>query len=643
MKGKHEKTTLFAPTRRHRRVFARGLFAGGNLLLFAFGFENPGEHPFDGLFFFVLVEFLQFECDPPIHTEALTEAMFAPYQEGYAVELYTQVQYAGDELETDDYIKAAAVEGIYWYDIYYINDAGELAPSNDARHQIESHTLDGDTVPMAYDASVLVSNEVTYVPLMGEDPYSFVETPLTWADSHYGNAFALLEVSDFTRVGDTNEWALNMTDKSLQNAYKGLAAQLFDDDAQSDLASFSLLTNGDEITGFKLAFDTYSIAGTATYRSAYGTFTGSGAEVLSPVAPIEGTAIAEFDETMAELRKNNYEFKIYQETFDFNAEQYRPSARFTGKADGDSYTYMQYELEDATYTREAFAYGYYNLHTTDEDGKPVTYLQPVIPIDGVYYDDAITYTGATVKDMLAPFALNSVFFTKTGTAEDGASIYTIRDDVFLSHENNIMAFTPLDSDSYPDLIINLDVTIGEDYVNFHNETYDERGVTGGILYDITYTNIGKVGDIMNETNVKDDATGLTWSQILTHQDATLEACIDYFGEDVLNSIPTFGGLYAYAGADVSGAPLFLTMCYDREALDELLESYSAALVAAGFAENPGQEISSPMQEGETWAFSKKDVTMPNGNKYKLTLTIAFVETYSGEYQLQVATSLGKNE
>lgn len=580
---------------------------------------------------------------PPVFTEALTEAMFAPFKEGYAAELYTQVQYAGDELETDGFLKVAAIDDIYWYDGYYINDAGDPEPSNDALHQIESHQLDGDTVPMAYDVSVLVSNEVTYVPLMGEDPYSFVEVPLTWADSHYGNAFALLEVSDFTRVGDSNEWALNMTDKSLQNAYRGLAAQLFDDDARSDLGSFSLLTNGDEITGFKMAFDTYSSAGTATDRSAYGVFTDSGADVLSPVTPIEGTAISEFDAAMKKLQNNNYEFKIYQETFDFNSEQYRPSARFTGKADGESYTYMQYELEDATYTREAFAYGYYNLQTTDEEGKPVTYLQPVVPINGVYYDDAVTYTGATVKDMLASFALNSVFFTKTGTAEDGASIYTIRDDVYVSRENNILVFTPLDSDSYPDLIINLDVTIGEDYVNFHNETYDERGVSGGILYDITYSNIGKVGDIMTETNTKDDATGLTWSEILTHQDATLEACIEYFGEEVLNSIPTFGGLYAYAGADVHSTPMFLTMCYDREALDDLLASYSAALKSAGFAEDPGQSVSSPMKEGEVWSFSKKDVTMPNGNKYKLSLKLQFVETYSGEYQFQVGTSLGKNE
>lgn len=556
-------------------------------------------------------------------TEALTDAMLSPLQGGYAAEIISQTWYAGSEKPSGYFFDVQANKDNFAFEQHTVKpgttqERGELI--NDGRHHYQKDPSEADEeYPMLYDASLSLGNKVLYVPVLGRDPFTYEEVPMTWEEGHYSNVFASLEVDDFVRDGEENRFKLKMNDSSLSEVYLAIGSQLYIED-HNDLESFTLLTDGDAITGFEATFETYDSAGTSITKKSFGTFTDFGEDVTSEVAPLTGTEDPEFAAAIAKLQADNWSFEAVQHSFDFTAEVSKESGHWKGKSDGSS---MVYESQDSLGNKN-FAYGYYDY--SNEEGD---FLQGVVPIGDFFYEDSVVYIDASMDDMYPSFDISSLFFVKDEEASvDGKLVYSLNPDLVISRENNILLFTAFDSDSYSDLVVYLTITITDDAITIHNQTTDTPD-KDGLVYDITYTDFGKQSNLIPADAIKTDATGLTWSELLSNNQSVLKTLTDLFGQELLDSIPTFG--VANVGADVStpSNPWFICSTYSKEQNDELLASYSKALEDAGFASVPNEEGS---------VVYRKKVTVRNKEYYLLVTIAPFWNSIQNWGQFQVSFS-----
>ena len=559
-----------------------------------------------------------------VPTEALTQEMFSGLQGGYAANFVKSTDYDG--AGGSAYIVEAKVnEKNYAFKRYstVLDDNGNYQKNifvEESHYQINP----SEEEEWLYNAGLSIGNTVIYSPVMGRDKYSFQEIELTWEEGGYSNVFALLNIGNFTRVGDENKWALNVKDSALEDAgvYRMIASQFFGEEVDADIEYFYLLTNGDKITGFDLKWKTYLSYESYVTKLAYGTFKDFGADVTSFVTPLsDRTKDADFDNAIASLKNHNYKVNHAQYGYDFNANVMASRGHFEAECDGETLNYYYYTSAGKKYMN----YAYYNYVM---DGE--TYLQGATNINNTYYPDVLYY--GTLTDILPDFVVSSEMFIKSSASTDDVLVYDLDKSVRISLDCDNATYSAFDSDGYNDRTIYLTVTIDKvnGTVNFHNETSNSED--SGLIEDVTYSNIGSVTTLRTDANTKENADDLTWKDLFSNDEVAYASLTSKFPESVLDNLPTFGGRYAYVSYDASG--IIFVNTYDQAENTELLEGYGAKLEAAGYVKG------SITSDGVT--YPTYYTTFTSGKRtYGLTLTLFTYWNPIQEWgQFQVHISVG---
>ncbi len=196
------------------------------------------------------------------------------------------------------------------------------------------HALADQSLPKkdeVYDSQVYVSQQgedddepYVYVPSLGLDNVvSYSKGNETWADSNYGDAFALLDsngLPDFTTTDDG--LAVYDFSGSAQSAFVGsLIAQVagadYDDPDYVELATATLTVQNGELSSASLYLDGYDDDGMPLYYYIDVSFTASGAQAKEDVkvpTPKTGTADSKLALALQTLSTKDY---ALTETYDY--------------------------------------------------------------------------------------------------------------------------------------------------------------------------------------------------------------------------------------------------------------------------------------------------------------------------------------
>ena len=562
-----------------------------------------------------------------VYTEDLTQEMFSALQGGYSVEFMKYTDYDG-EIGTAEFYEAQVDEKNYAFKRYIGNKTEDGITKGSMLETSHYQPNPEEEEEWLYNAGLSIGNTIIYTPVLGRDKYTFQEIELTWDEGFYSNVFALLNLSDFTRVNDENKWSLNVNSSTFKTsgAAQAFASQFFGEQISSDIDYFYLLTNGNEITGYELKWKTYLSYESYVTKVSSGTFTGFGSDVVDFMKPLEGREKdADFDNAMASLRNYNYKVKHDQAGFDYTAETMVSRGYFEGECDGETLNYYYYTSDGARYLN----YAYYNYV---ENGE--TYLQGATNINGNYYPDVLYY--GSILDMLPSFNVSSEMFIKQAESTNDVLVYKLDKSVVISLDNDNATYSSFDSDGYNDRTINLTVTIDKvnNTINFHNETSDSSDA--GLVEDVCYSEIGEVNTLRTNENTKDNADDLTWEDLLSNDEAAYSALTSKLPDSVLSSLPTLGGRYAYVNYDPSG--IIFVNTYEAAENTDLVTGYGAKLVEAGYEEGSVTDT-----YGTT--YPTYYMTFTSGKRtYGLTLTLMTywnsVQEW-GQFQIHIAIGAAK--
>lgn len=562
-----------------------------------------------------------------VYTEDLTQEMFSALQGGYSVEFMKYTDYDG-EIGTAEFYEAQVDEKNYAFKRYIGNKTEDGITKGSMLEISHYQPNPEEEEEWLYNAGLSIGNTIIYTPVLGRDKYTFQEIELTWDEGFYSNVFALLNLSDFTRVNDENKWSLNVNSSTFKTsgAAQAFASQFFGEQISSDIDYFYLLTNGNEITGYELKWKTYLSYESYVTKVSSGTFTGFGSDVVDFMKPLEGREKdADFDNAMASLRNYNYKVRHDQAGFDYTAETMVSRGYFEGECDGETLNYYYYTSDGARYLN----YAYYNYV---ENGE--TYLQGATNINGNYYPDVLYY--GSILDMLPSFNVSSEMFIKQAESTNDVLVYKLDKSVVISLDNDNATYSSFDSDGYNDRTINLTVTIDKvnNTINFHNETSDSSDA--GLVEDVCYSEIGEVNTLRTNENTKDNADDLTWEDLLSNDEAAYSALTSKLPDSVLSSLPTLGGRYAYVNYDPSG--IIFVNTYEAAENTDLVTGYGAKLVEAGYEEGSVTDT-----YGTT--YPTYYMTFTSGKRtYGLTLTLMTywnsVQEW-GQFQIHIAIGAAK--
>lgn len=562
-----------------------------------------------------------------VYTEDLTQEMFSALQGGYSVEFMKYTDYDG-EIGTAEFYEAQVDEKNYAFKRYIGNKTEDGITKGSMLETSHYQPNPEEEEEWLYNAGLSIGNTIIYTPVLGRDKYTFQEIELTWDEGFYSNVFALLNLSDFTRVNDENKWSLNVNSSAFKTsgAAQAFASQFFGEQISSDIDYFYLLTNGNEITGYELKWKTYLSYESYVTKVSSGTFTGFGSDVVDFMKPLEGREKdADFDNAMASLRNYNYKVRHDQAGFDYTAETMVSRGYFEGECDGETLNYYYYTSDGARYLN----YAYYNYV---ENGE--TYLQGATNINGNYYPDVLYY--GSILDMLPSFNVSSEMFIKQAESTNDVLVYKLDKSVVISLDNDNATYSSFDSDGYNDRTINLTVTIDKvnNTINFHNETSDSSDA--GLVEDVCYSEIGEVNTLRTNENTKDNADDLTWEDLLSNDEAAYSALTSKLPDSVLSSLPTLGGRYAYVNYDPSG--IIFVNTYEAAENTDLVTGYGAKLVEAGYEEGSVTDT-----YGTT--YPTYYMTFTSGKRtYGLTLTLMTywnsVQEW-GQFQIYIAIGAAK--
>ncbi len=548
-----------------------------------------------------------------VYTEELTSEMFERLKGGYAATVVQEKTYEGSK--TSYSIRDIKVnDKNYDLDSYMSTDGktkGTL--SNDSHYQINPDEEEEYT----YTASLSIGNTVMYTSVLTKDPFTYEEVPMTWEESGYSNVFASLSIGDFERVDNENKFALKLEDPTLaiNKVYSRIGIQLYGEAVNSNLEYFYLITNGNEITGFELKYETFLSYETLCSNVSSGKFTDFGADVISFEVPLQGREkYAELDEAIALLQNQNYEIEHTQGGYDYSTGKFVPRGKFVGKVEnGEKLEYDYYTGDGYKYMN----YCYYNSTYTDVDestGQDITvdYIQGAINIKGNYFNEN-GYIGQ-VRDILPDFNVSSEMFIKSSESTETKAIFDLDKSIKISKDNDNGIYSPFDTDGYRDLTVYLTITVEEDKITFHNETSHKENV--GLIEDVVFTNIGKVSNIIAAENIKDNCDDLTWTDLLSNNQYTLNGILSVYTEEFLNAIPTLGGIYAFINiGGSSNSPVFYVQTYSQEENNQMLMDYGAKLEAVGFEASIEED-----DYGNVTYIYKKPAEL-NGRTYTLNISI----------------------
>lgn len=572
-----------------------------------------------------------------IRTEKLDDAMFAELKKGYQVEFFQTKDYEASSKTV--YIYDAKVNENN-YDLELFSTQKETPDVKYARSGFyHFQPKQGEEPLMLYDASLSIGNEVLYTPVVGEDIYTYEEIQVTWEDAHLSNVFIDLAANMFVRVGDENKFQLSiegLEEAKRNEIYEKLSAQLYGLDLFMDsysvdldpgiltdttVASFYLLTNGNQITGFELNYDQFNSFDSTILCSSKGSFLASGADVTSDFQVLEGQEDAEFEAAIASLQKGNFHLEETQSRYDYQTEKMVSSGSYTGDFyNNEAFTYNYY-------TPNGMKYMNYGYSRYTQEGQE--YQLGFVNIEDKYYADCLY--GGTLDELLPSFKLSSKLFKKDESSTADKKVYKLNKDIQISLHNYASVISPLDADGYFDRLVNLTVTVESDKINIHNETTDSKD--SGLILDINYTNIGKVEKFLTEDKLLTSTEGLTWSQILSNNEANMKVIEKVFTKAVLDDIPvlTYSSL-VYSDVSASSKPVIFFTFYEEADGAKLMEEFATKLAAANYTLS-----NASTEENPTYI---KNVTV-NNRQYQLNvsyLTQWNASAQWGQFQIQLSFS-----
>lgn len=557
-------------------------------------------------------------------TVALTDEMFAALNQGYQAEVFTTTEYVESSISTRvlDLSVNEFNASIKVYSTTKEQPYERNSLSHDYHYQIDPEQL-GEK--MLYDAGLSIGNDVIYSPVLGKDPFSYEEYELTWEEGCYSNAFKEIRASHFTRVDNTNNWRLDLNNATLYaaNTYDKLMWQLFNEDAGSDIQSFILKTDGDEIVGFELSFYQTSSGDGYVVRSSYGNFIDFGSDVVDYIKPLEGTEDTSFKAAIDKLKALNFEAEQTQQNYNFDQEKFLVSGIYKYQVeDGIKINYDVY-----TNATTKFANGGYYKLIDEEDQEEAK--QGVVKIGDDFYKDYI-YAG-TMEEFLPDFNISSLCFVKDSSSTETKQVWKLNNDIRFSLDNYITEFTPFDSDGYADRIIYLTITIEANKINIHNETAKPDTDRGGLIFDANYTKFGEIVDLMPAANIHDDCDDLTWTQLISNNEQGCKNLISSFSKDVIDALPTIGE--GHSDVYVDGKILFIYI-YDLADALTLEETYKQKLIDAGY-----EVVEENAEEMEITLKSTEKVSIGT-RQYYMNISLSIWWNKIQEFgQFQIALSL----
>lgn len=467
-----------------------------------------------------------------------------------------------------------------YYDDYVASDTeASMTEDNLNKTNLYTHHLfGGDEKEKVASLSLDITNNVQYDVVRGD---------FYWDDVYISNPFTMFDASDFTTTDDINySLKLDLLDKG--NAYQALKNHLYITSLWSNnfknsftLSSYVLKYEDKELTGFNAEFT--SEDETISYAVS-GEFSAYGDDAFSKVSALSGQEDNLFSSYVNEIAKQNYTLDItyYKDKWDNNSKYWEYQVADSGKV--CSYEYYK-GSSDGTFSKltgSGFTY-------QAEDGKVGTTYK----IGDKYYRYG-EYSDGSI-DYLPDFNLSSLFFIKDETAS--IPTYSLRTDLgsFLKTDKQMYLYSIVPTKANggfnfvaaPQTIGNITVTIDETNKVF---TLVNKVKVGSNNYVITieYKNIGSA-NVPAVSQIGQNVDDLTWEEVLANQSDEYATFKQFAGENVINAIPTVGGIYPKFTLSLgqSGTTPFVTIINEltADSCATTYSSYIAKLEANGFEQD----------------------------------------------------------
>lgn len=510
----------------------------------------------------------------------LTTAMLREFYEGYQVDgIYTA--YIKDEVSYTNCYFYNCTDTVYEFTSYQEVLSNPTKDTVVSAYRYEGFDFGTDTKFLT-QAKLSLNNEV--VNYLVTDGYGNL---LTWDSTGFGNVFPELKVEYFEETENEFEFALDMSIAKLKPVYKALTAQ-FSSYMGLEMTSFKIKTDGYNIKEFFMDFALLATTAGQMYITVEGEFTKTGSDVVTPIEPLAGEADYEFDEMFSRLQEQNYRLDV-----NLGIKSYKLALE-----DGTKLIYDEYDKNGF----KTSSYGFYQVN--DE------VIQGVTKINDKIYADSLPGAGS-LYNVLPTLQISSVLFTLSDESTDERRIFTYREDA------------PSDAAFYYDYGMMAGSIVGDLTIILEDEKVTIQNKLMYSTEEFVYYDIGKVKNLFASYNKTCD--NLKWSEVLSNQEKELEELYKVVPQDVMDQIPTFGGMYSKVTLDASyrpKTPVIVATVTSSAAGNELYESYVTKLLDAGF------ELNSEYSTDKLKAYTKECVI--NGETKKICVKIYFAfDAFSG--------------
>lgn len=427
----------------------------------------------------------------------------------------------------------------------------------------------------------------TYLGIDNEMHYEIVKNSASTLPYLYSqtfeNPFAHLKAEFFTKVSDT-EYQLKENDYLLDRIYTTLAHYIYGEITNFKVESFSLLTDGKKITGYKgdfkpLSSTAFTLTETITFEADV-TSVGEASYTVPTTLPDE--PIAELEEAFASLRKNNYDVKS---TGERNGWYGKTTTVTEASTNGNEVIRKDYAENMEALPENLSKEYYFKGYQEDYYGSKLDYVSKSVKLNGEYYYATTPIRAKFADEMLPKFNLSSCLFEPSQEKDT----YELRLDLpyyFLSGTTSNFSLVGNNG------MEGLKVKLTDGTVTF--ETTPEEYGTKEI---IVYSNIGKVSaTLVNEEQVHKTSEGVL-NNIVDYCSTQKEKdeLNKRFGTDLLKLIPVPGGTnndmttyFAAPTETVTKGQLRISLDANDPDYntDNLLVRYANVLITNGFVYGP---------------------------------------------------------
>ncbi len=382
-------------------------------------------------------------------------------------------------------------------------------------------------------AKLTLNNEVINY-LVTDSSYNL----LLWDSTGFSNVFKDLSIDNFEKTDNEYEFSLKMNDMNLFGVYQSITSQ-FSSYMGLELTSFAIKTDGYNIKEYEAVFAPLASQGGQLVCSVAGEFVNYGEDLVKPIEVIQGNENVEFKAAMDSLKTQNYNLKVelVDRTYEVEVEN------------GEKIIWDQYNRKG----NKVSSYGYYTYNDR--------LIQGVTRINGNIYHDKGFIEGS-LASVVPTFSISSVFFNLSDKSTADKKIFTYREDVVKASEIGYYYDYGMLGGSN---VGQLTITIENDKITIENQLQ-----LGKEIY--TYSNIGKVNNLFSVINKKCD--NLTWSELASNNPIELEKMYNSIPKEILDSIPTPGGMYSQIEVDASTNPLTPVFAFPVTTSDAAVNIYA---------------------------------------------------------------------